>query len=154
MEAPEASLFDNLLPVGGPLVGLDLVEVDRFERALARHPGLVERLFTPDEIAYCRGRGRPALHFAARFAAKEAVGKLLGSGVLSWKEIAVTDGSSVGAGGRPVVTLSGGTARVARERGVAAVRVSLSHVDSLAGACAVAVACSGEGADDGRSRGA
>jgi len=114
--------------------GLDLIEVKRLEQALARHPALEERLFTPAEIAYCRARARPATHFAARFAAKEAVGKLLGSGVLSWREIEVVGGSP------PRVTLKGRTRAVAAERGMTEVRVSLSHVDSLAGACAVAIA--------------
>lgn len=126
-----------------PLVGFDLVEVERFRRAIARHPRLEERLFTQSEIAYCRARGTPVVHLAARFAAKEAVGKLLGTGVMSWREIEVTGGASgQQALGRraPRVVLSGRTAQVARERGVAGVRVSLSHVDSLAGACAVVIA--------------
>jgi holo-[acyl-carrier protein] synthase len=126
-----------------PLIGLDLVEVERFSRALVRHPGLEQRLFTEAEIAYCRARGTPALHFAARFAAKEAIGKLLGTGVISWREIevagALPEGQPSGAGPSRVV-LRGRTAEVARERGIAGVQVSLSHVDSLAGACAVVTA--------------
>ncbi|NLV71060.1 MAG: NAD(P)H-hydrate dehydratase [Actinobacteria bacterium] len=128
-----------------PLVGLDLVEVERFRRAMIRHPRLEERLFTRAEIGYCRGRGAPILHFAARFAAKEAIGKLLGTGVISWQEIELGGGASPkgsSAGCVPWVVLSGRTEAVARERGVAAVRVSLSHVDSLAGACVVVTACS------------
>jgi holo-[acyl-carrier protein] synthase len=129
---------------GGLRVGFDLVELGRFERALARHPGLVERIFTPAEIAYCHARGRPALHFAARFAAKEAVGKLLGSGIVSWREIEVvaTGGRTEASGGSPEVTLTGRTALLAREQRVALIRVSLSHVDSVAGACAVGMASS------------
>ena len=124
-------------------VGLDLVEVARFEAALGRHPRLEERVFTPAEISYCRARGGPALHYAARFAAKEAVGKLLGSGVVSWQEIEVlagVPGDGMSRGGAPKVTLSGRTAEIARERGIGDLTVSLSHVDSLAGACVVAVA--------------
>lgn len=127
-------------------IGLDLVDVGRFADALARHPRLEERLFTSAEIAYCGGRGRPVLHFAARFAAKEAVGKLLGTGVLCWRDIEVVGGP----GAAPVVRLSGATAQRAAELGVAEMRVSLSHVDSLAGACVVAVASSYEGTKDGR----
>ena len=129
---------------GGPRVGFDLVELDRFERALVRPPGLIARLFTPAEVACCGARGKPVLHYAARFAAKEAVGKLLGSGVVSWREIEVARGAP------PLVSLTGRTARLADEQGIAEIRVSLSHVGSLAGACAVAMACSSEGADDGR----
>jgi NAD(P)H-hydrate epimerase len=133
-------------------VGLDLVEVDRLRKALARYPRLEERLFTPAEIAYCRGRSRPALHFAARFAAKEAVGKLLGTGVLSWQEIEVTAAPGTaatlpGVSGAPRVRLSGRTARLAAERGIEGIGVSLSHVDSLAGACVMVVAGPLEGAD-------
>jgi ADP-dependent NAD(P)H-hydrate dehydratase / NAD(P)H-hydrate epimerase len=132
---------------GEALVGHDLVEVERFRRALARHPGLEERLFTAAEIAYCRARGKPALHFAARFAAKEAVGKLLGSGVVSWREIEVTGGA---AGGTPPrVVLTGRTAQVAQVQGICGVQISLSHVDSLAGACAVVIARHLEGAKMG-----
>jgi len=123
--------------------GFDLVEVRRFEEALGRHPRLEERLFTSAEIAYCRSRGRPSLHFAGRFAAKEAIGKLLGSGVLSWQEI------EVGAGPRPEVTLSGRSAELAEARGMGGLQVSLSHVDSLAGACVAVVARSAGGADVG-----
>lgn len=131
----------------GAHVGLDLVDVDRLRRALARHPDLEARLFTPAEIAYCRARARPELHFAARFAAKEAIGKLLETGVLSWREIEVV---CERVGGPPTVRLSGKTAERAAELAVASIRVSLSHVDSLAGACVAAVACSSRGGHDGR----
>jgi holo-[acyl-carrier protein] synthase len=148
---------------GGPRVGFDLVELARFERAMARHPRMVERIFTAAEIAYCGARKRPALHFAARFAAKEAVGKLLGSGIVAWREIEVVrdsfdgqggvTGRGAGASAEPLVTLRGSTAQLAEAWGIGRIRVSLSHVGLLAGACAVAVAGSGEGADDGRLSG-
>lgn len=121
------------------LVGLDLVEIERFRRALLRHPRLQDRLFTPAEIAYCTERGDPVLSLAARFAAKEAVGKLLGRGVVSWREIEVAGGAT------PRVDLSGRTASLASAQGIMGMRVSLSHVDSLAGACVVAVARAPEG---------
>jgi holo-[acyl-carrier protein] synthase len=127
-------------------IGLDLVDVDRFAGALARHPRLRDRVFTPAEIDYCGRRGRPVLHFAARFAAKEAVGKLLGTGVLCWRDIEVAGQP----GAAPVCTLHGDTARRAAELGIAEIRVSLSHVDSMAGACVVAVASSYEGTEHGR----
>ncbi len=150
---------------GTALLGLDLVEVERFRQALGRHPGLELRVFTPGESAYCRARVDAPLHLAARFAAKEAVGKLLGTGVLSWREIEVVaterpdpaqpaervlgglQGLSSGTGGAPRVVLSGRTARVAERLGIAAVALSLSHVDSLAGACAMAIACPLGGAE-------
>ena len=58
----------------------DLIEIDRVERALARYPGFRDRCFTKAEQAYCDSRANLAQHYAARFAAKEAVGKALGSG--------------------------------------------------------------------------
>jgi holo-[acyl-carrier protein] synthase len=74
----------------GARLGLDLVEVERFHKALSRRPGLKTRLFTPGEIAYCESHHDATLSFAARFAAKEAVGKLLGTGVIIWRDIEVT----------------------------------------------------------------
>lgn len=121
--------------------GLDLVEVERFERALERHPRLEQRMFTPAEISYCRARGKPTLHLAARFAAKEAVAKLLGIGVIRWHEIEVAGGPP------PEVRLSGRTAEAATGWGIAEIEVSLSHVDTLAGACAVVIARPVEGAE-------
>ena len=72
-------------------VGIDLIEIERVERALERRPRLAERLFTPAELAYARERARPGRHLAARFAAKEAVIKALGQGVPP-KEIEVISG--------------------------------------------------------------
>jgi len=60
-------------------IGIDIIEIDRVEKALARRKGLVRRLFTQQEIAYCKRRGRAAASFAARFAAKEAVRKACSS---------------------------------------------------------------------------
>ena len=59
-------------------IGIDLLEIDRLERALARRPRLAERLFTDAELDYAAARARPAQHLAARFCAKEAVAKALG----------------------------------------------------------------------------
>ena len=60
-------------------VGIDLLEIDRLERALERHPRLADRVFTEAEQDYAAARARPGRHLAARFAAKEAVVKALGS---------------------------------------------------------------------------
>ena len=70
-------------------VGIDLIDIDRIARALARRPRFAERCFTDREAAYCRSRAFPAQHFAARFAAKEAVGKVLGIGMTRWREVEV-----------------------------------------------------------------
>jgi hydroxyethylthiazole kinase-like uncharacterized protein yjeF len=136
-------------PAGGrpgrALIGLDLVEVERFRRALGRHPALESRLFTLAEISYCRVRAKPVLHFAARFAAKEAVGKLLGTGIVSWQEIEVL--GDLPEGGPTRVTLGGRTAKAAEELGLTDLQVSLSHVDAVAGACLAVVARSWGGTE-------
>ncbi len=108
-------------------LGLDLLEVERLERALARRPGLAERLFTEAERAYAAARPRPAMHLAARFCAKEAVAKALELGAWSWQDIEVLRD-----GGAPWVRLHGALAgRDVR------VRISLTHTRGLAGAVAL-----------------
>ena len=118
-----------ILVVGG--VGIDLLDVDRLERALERRPGLAVRLFTDGERAYAARRARPAMHLAARFCAKEAVAKALELRVWGPRDVEV-----VGGGDRPPsVRLSGHAAARAEELGVA-VRVSLTHTRAMAGAVA------------------
>ncbi len=142
---------------GGARIGLDLVEVGRFRRALDRHPGLRVRLFTSAELAYCDQQKDPTLSLAARFAGKEAVGKLLGVGVSAWRDIEIV---SVAPEDKPVkervpeerapmVMLHGGAARIAARLGIDEIAISLSHVESLAGACAVAGACPPEDMNQG-----
>jgi holo-[acyl-carrier protein] synthase len=113
-------------------VGLDLLEIDRLERALARRPRLAERLFTEGERAFAAARGEPARHLAVRFCAKEAVAKALALHDGSWHEVEV-----IGGGGRaPSVVLSGRAAKRAAELGVA-VEISLTHSKGMAGAVAM-----------------
>jgi holo-[acyl-carrier protein] synthase len=114
-------------------VGLDLLEIDRLERALARRPGLRERLFTDAELAYAERQARPGQHLAARFCAKEAVSKALAMDVLRPREIEVVAARS----GAPSVALHGAVAQRAAALGVD-VRVSLTHTRATAGAVAVA----------------
>jgi holo-[acyl-carrier protein] synthase len=112
-------------------VGLDLLEIDRLEAALARRPGLADRLFTDGERAYAASRARPAQHLAARFCAKEAVTKALGLDVFRPREVEVL------AGGEDLgLVLHGAAAARARELGVQ-VRISLTHSRATAGAVAV-----------------
>jgi holo-[acyl-carrier protein] synthase len=112
-------------------VGLDLLEIERLERALARRPALATRLFTDGERAYAASRGRPGQHLAARFCAKEAVAKALGLRAWSFTDVEV-----IGGDGPPEVRLHGAVAARARELGVQ-VRVSLTHTHQDAGAVAV-----------------
>jgi holo-[acyl-carrier protein] synthase len=113
------------------LIGLDLLEIARLERALQRHPGLAQRVFR--ELAYAAARPRPAMHLAARFCAKEAVGKALAMDAWELRDVEVV---SPAGGGVPEVALHGSVARRARELG-GAVRISLTHTDEQAGAVAI-----------------
>jgi holo-[acyl-carrier protein] synthase len=113
-------------------IGLDLLEIDRLERALERHPRLAERLFTEGERAYAAARARPGQHLAARFCAKEAVAKALGLEAWSFREVEVLSGN-----GPPAVRLHGQVAARAAELGVE-VQVSLTHTRRDAAAVALA----------------
>ena len=114
-------------------VGIDVLEIERLERALERRPRLAERLFTESERAYAAARARPARHLAARFCAKEAVSKALGL-PLRPREVEVVPGDC-----GPSVRLTGVAAERANELGVS-VRVSLTHGRELAAAVAAASA--------------
>jgi holo-[acyl-carrier protein] synthase len=112
-------------------VGIDLLEIERLERALARRPRLSERLFTDGERAYAATRGRPGQHLAARFCAKEAVAKALSLETWSFRDVEVLGGD-----GPPEVRLHGAAAERAAQLGVV-VRVSLTHTRRDAGAVAI-----------------
>jgi holo-[acyl-carrier protein] synthase len=110
-------------------VGIDLLEIERLERALQRHPRLAERVFTEAERDYAAARARPGRHLAARFAAKEAVVKALGlSGGFGLRDIEVV------AGEPPSVRLSGRAAAAANGDQL---DVSLTHSRDHAAAVAV-----------------
>jgi holo-[acyl-carrier protein] synthase len=116
-------------------IGLDLCEAKRLRRALAR-PGFLERVFDDSEVAYCDRRARRDLHYAARFAAKEAFFKALGTGWgrgVAFRDVTVeSDGSHP-----PTLRLGGGAARRARALGVARSHLTLSHNGSYAVAVVV-----------------
>jgi holo-[acyl-carrier protein] synthase len=113
-------------------IGIDLLDIDRLERALARRPRLAHRLFSDAERAYAERQARPAQHLAARFCAKEAVTKALGLTALHPLDVEITS-----AGGPPTVRLHGEAARRAAALGVA-ISVSLTHTHEQAAAVAVA----------------
>ncbi len=118
-------------------IGTDIVEVGRIE-ALMRDRGRVflERWFTAGEIGYCTGKAVPSRHFAARFAAKEAVAKALPvawDGPLPWRSIEIVSGPR----GVPSVSLSGALLDAAVRAQVGDIQVSLSHCDDYATAIAV-----------------
>ena len=106
--------------------GVDIVDVARFAAALTAWPRLAERLFTDSERAYAAARPRPMESLAARFAAKEATMKALGTGwpKVSWQDIEVVRGS-----GRPELALTGRAATLAGEGRLA---LSLAHDGGIA----------------------
>jgi holo-[acyl-carrier protein] synthase len=120
-------------------VGVDLTPVERMAQAMARHPERLEaRLFTARERAYCAARAHSAQHFAARFAAKEAVLKAFGTGIsrkMRWTEVEVLNEAS----GRPRIRLDGSAAAFAERHGLAQLDVSLTHTEGLALAYAIAL---------------
>jgi holo-[acyl-carrier protein] synthase len=121
------------LPADAPGIGIDLLEIDRLEQALARRPRLAARLFTDAERRYAAGRGRPGQHLAARFCAKEAVAKALALEAWSFQDVEV-----LGRDGPPEIQLHGAVAARAEALGVE-VRVSLTHGRRDAAAIAIAL---------------
>jgi holo-[acyl-carrier protein] synthase len=124
LNAPGGSLRPESGIVG---IGIDLVQIPRIRRLLERwQDRFLARVFTPDEIAYALGRHNPAEHLAARFAAKEATLKALGTGLsmgVRWREMEVRRAR----GQRPTLVLTGRTAELGAARGVRALHVSLTH---------------------------
>jgi holo-[acyl-carrier protein] synthase len=118
-------------------LGVDIVEIDRMRAALERHPRMKERLFSAEERAYCDKRNRPEIHYALRFAAKEAVLKALGSGFagMRFTDVEVARDPS----GRPTPVLKGRAAALAEEYGVLEMHLSLSFTHTTAVASAVAI---------------
>ena len=110
-------------------VGVDLVECARIEHSLERFgERFLHRVFTAGEIEYSQSMKYPARHLAARFAAKEALSKAFGTGIgkaMGWKDIDVRRKQS----GEPYVVLEGGAKKLAEERKVAKVSISLSHTE-------------------------
>jgi holo-[acyl-carrier protein] synthase len=110
-------------------IGIDLVDCARIESSITRFgERFLRRVFTEGEIAYSQSMKFPARHFAARFAAKEALSKAFGTGIgkaMGWRDLDVRKKES----GEPYVVLSGGAEKMAKDRGVTKVWLSLSHTD-------------------------
>lgn len=120
--------------------GIDLIEVARIQRIFEEHgQHFLDRVFTVAEQTYCSGNPKRYFeHLAARFAAKEAVLKAMGTGWtggISWTDVQVTRDPA----GRPGIQLSGHCADVAAQRGITHWLVSLSHIESHALASAIAI---------------
>jgi holo-[acyl-carrier protein] synthase len=119
-------------------IGVDAVEIPRLRRALERTPRLADRVFTATELTQSRNRGggQRAARLAGRFAAKEAVAKALGTGVVgfAFRDVEIVNGDR----GEPSVVLAAPARVVADRQGVTRLHVSLSLTGSVAVATAVA----------------
>jgi len=117
-------------------LGVDLCEIARIERALVRHPTMRARVFTPEEVAYCDSKARPAESYAGRFAAREAVIKALGGyRGKRWQDISVTRAPS----GAPAIRLTGNAKARADALGIDRILITFTHEKTNAVAFAVAV---------------
>ena len=119
-------------------VGIDLVEIARVERMFdGLGDRMLARLFTDDEVAYANARARPAMHLAARLAAKEAAFKALAGSddarLIGWREVEVVPGD----GHAPALAFHGRAEARAKELEIQHVWLSLSHTDTTAGAVVV-----------------
>jgi len=113
-------------------LGLDIAEVDRIEAAITRHGApIIERLFTPTEASYCERHKNKFERYAARFAAKEAAMKALGTGWsrgVRWRDIEVTREPS----GKPTLFLAGAAREIANQLGVKNISLSITHSGNFA----------------------
>ena len=119
-------------------LGVDIVEIARMRRILERTPSFREKVFSEEERAYCESTAMPDVHYATRFAAKEAVLKALGTGFsrgIANHDVEVRRNSK----GRPYVVLHGRAKEVADEQGVRELPLSLSYTHTDAVACALAI---------------
>jgi holo-[acyl-carrier protein] synthase len=119
-------------------IGIDLVDVARFSRIAARHaPGFLESLFPAAEIAWCAARRRRDEHLSARFAAREAVLKALGTGLvglMSWKNIEVVPGEAPGTAS---MVLRGAVGAEAERQGIRRIHLALTTTRAFAAAAVV-----------------
>ena len=119
-------------------LGVDIVEVARVRAILKRSPAFARRAFSEDERAYCDATAHPAVHYATRFAAKEAVVKALGTGFsagIHVRDIEVRRNAK----GRPYVVLAGRARAIADSIGLREMPISLSFTHAEAVACAMAI---------------
>ncbi|MBP6506690.1 MAG: holo-ACP synthase [Opitutaceae bacterium] len=136
-----SSGFNLMLPAGGSLLGIgcDLIEVERIHGVLERHgERFLHRVFTEEERAYCSGLKHPHKHYAARWAAKEAVSKTFTTGIgthLDWTSISIYHGSR----SEPLVRLDEKGLALLKAVGATGVLVSLSHTETHAMAVAALV---------------
>lgn len=133
--------MDISLPPGGILIGIgtDIIEVERVRGVMERQgERFVHRVFTEEEQAYCGGMTHPHKHYAARFAAKEAVSKCFSTGIgaeLGWRSVSIYHGERK----QPLVRLDEKGEALLRAVGATHVHISLSHTETVAMAVAALV---------------
>ncbi|MDR2672315.1 MAG: holo-ACP synthase [Coriobacteriales bacterium] len=139
LRATKRQSLDNPLPIQGSGVGLgvDIIEIDRMQRAIERTPRILQRVFSSGEREYAWSKSRPASHYALFFAAKEAVLKALGTGFTGMRftdvEVAHDDK------GKPIALLHGNVQAEATSQGIVEIQLSLSHTHQVGVASAVAI---------------
>jgi len=117
-------------------VGIDMIEVERVEKSIGKGNGFREYIFSQHEIDYCETKTNKFEHYAARFAAKEAFYKALGTGWLDgtfFNEVQITNNEV----GKPAISLLGGTAETIGRMNIVNIAVSLSHVKTMATAIVI-----------------
>lgn len=131
-------VFSEAVAQGQVGLGVDIVEIERMKKILARTPSFAKKIFSEAEQKYCDSKPTPEIHYATRFAAKEAVLKALGTGFAEGirpRDIEVVRNSK----GKPSVALSGRAKEVAESYGVLELPLSLSYTHQDAVACAMAI---------------
>lgn len=117
-------------------IGIDMIEVERVAEKIGKEKGFRELVFTAAEIAYCEKKANKYEHYAARFAAKEAFFKAIGSGWTngtSFNEIEIGNDEN----GKPSLVLLGATAALIKDKQLGAISVSLSHLKTIASAVVI-----------------
>ena len=112
-------------------IGTDIIDIVRIKKIIAKDGRFIEKVFTGSEISYCESMSRREIHYAARFAAKEALFKALGTGYrdgMSWKDISVKNDEL----GKPGIELSGKTLDNFKKKKLRNIHLSISHTKEYA----------------------
>lgn len=136
--ASEKRDFGETFASGQVGLGVDIIEIERMKRILARTPSFKQKVYSEQEREYCDSKVTPEIHYATRFAAKEAVLKALGTGFsegIGPRDIEVVRNKK----GKPSAVLHGRAKEVSQEYGVVDLPLSLSYTHTEAVACAMAI---------------
>ncbi len=117
-------------------IGTDLIEVGRVKKQLLKENGFKQKIFSSNEISYCESKAKPAEHFAARFAAKEAFFKALGTGWrfgMKFNEIEIINNEL----GKPEIILAGVAKDFSSEKKISNIHLSISHLKEIANAIVI-----------------